>query len=327
MDGFSDRTNVIVLAGTNRADILDNALLRPGRFDRQISVDAPDLVGRKEIFDVHLKKLLLTEGNEDYSKRLAALTPAMTGAEIANVCNEAALIAARRDKKSVEFIDFENAIERVIAGLERKSRILSKEEKTRVAYHEAGHAIAGWFLKHAYPLLKVSIVPRGIGTLGYAQYQPRDQNLFSTEQFDHKLCTLLAGRAAEELKFKNISTGARDDLEKVTQIIYGQIVSYGMNSTVGNLALGQESGHSQKYYSEETARVIDKEARKMVTDAYEKTLQLLSEKFDLIEKVAQHLLKNEILRKDEMQELVGPRPFPELRTYEDMLNDTHKSEE
>jgi AFG3 family protein len=316
MDGFDSRTNVIVMAGTNRADVLDSALLRPGRFDRQISVDAPDIIGRHQIFQVYLRKLTLVENNENYSKRLAALTPSMTGAEIANICNEAALIAARHEKEAVSFEDFEAAIERVIAGLERKSRVLSLEEKTRVAYHEAGHAIAGWFLQHAYPLLKVSIVPRGIGALGYAQYQPKDQNLFSTEQLEHKLCTLLAGRACEELKFKNISTGARDDLEKVTQIVYSQIVQYGMNKEIGNLAFPSETGHRQKSYSESTADKIDVEARRMVSEAYQKTLALLQDKFELIEIVAQYLLKHEVLRREEMQELVGPRPFPEVTTYE-----------
>ena len=319
MDGFEARTNIVILAGTNRADVLDDALLRPGRFDRQISVDAPDIIGRHEIFQVHLRKLTLPEDSENFSKRLAALTPSMTGAEIANICNEAALIAARHEKDMVEFEDFEAAIERVIAGLERKSRVLSPEEKTRVAYHEAGHAIAGWFLQHAYPLLKVSIVPRGIGALGYAQYQPKDQYLFSTEQLDHKLCTLLAGRACEELKFNNISTGAKDDLEKVTQIVYSQIVQYGMNEEIGNIAFPQESGHRQKSFSESTAHRIDVEARRIVGEAYQKTLDLLREKFDLIEIVAQHLLKHEVLRRDEMRELVGPRPFAEVTTYEGML--------
>ena len=307
---------MIVLAGTNRLDILDRALTRPGRFDRVISVDAPDVVGRKQIFDVHLKKLKLAPDNSNYSKRLAALTPSMTGADIANICNEGALIAARAEKEFVEFIDFEHAIERVIAGLEKRSLMLSKDERTRVAYHEAGHAIAGWFLKHAYPLLKVSIVPRGIGALGYAQVQPNDQSLYSIEQLNDQVCTLLAGRAAEEIRFNNISTGARDDLEKVTSIVYGQLIKYGMNSKVGNLAFPDESGHMDKFYSEKTAIMIDTEARALVSAAYQRTIDLLREKYDLVEKVAQHLLKNEILRRDEMRELVGPRPFAEITTYE-----------
>ena len=323
MDGFESTTNIIILAGTNRSDVLDQALLRPGRFDRQISVDAPDIIGRKEIFDVHLKKITLSgeENNDDFklSKKLAALTPAMTGAEIANVCNEAALIAARNDQDSVKFIDFENAIERVIVGLERKSRVLSKDEKIRVAYHEAGHAVAGWFLEHASPLVKVTITPRGVDALGYAQYLPKDQHLFSTEQLDHELCTLLAGRASEEIKFNNISTGAQDDLERVTDIIYSQITSYGMNKVVGNLSLPEESGHLQRFYSEETAKKIDHEAYRIVMDAYDRTLSLLREKLDLVEIVAQHLLKHEVLKRDDMIQLIGPRPFIEISTYDGLF--------
>jgi len=310
-----------VMAGTNRADVLDKALLRPGRFDRHISVDLPDIIGRKDIFKVHLEPIRTVDAKVkgDYAKNLAALTPSMSGADIANVCNEAALIAARHDKPYVEFVDFEAAIERVIAGLERKSRVLSKEERTRVAYHEAGHAIAGWFLEHAYPLLKVSIIPRGLAALGYAQLQPRDQHLYSVEQFRDQMCTLLAGRAAEEVFFNSISTGARDDLEKVTRIVYGQLVKYGMSEVVGPISFPEESGHMDKSYSEQTAQVIDSEARRMVSEAYERTKQLLLEKKDLVERVAQHLLKHEVLRRTEMTELVGPRPFPEQTTYEQLI--------
>ena len=316
MDGFETTTNVVVLAGTNRLDVLDDALLRPGRFDRQISIDPPDVIGRKQIFDVHLKPLKLAKDSEGFSKKLAALTPMFSGADIANACNEAALIAARREKEFIEFRDFEDAIERVIAGLEKKSLVLSKDERTRVAYHEAGHAIVGWFLKYAHPLLKVSIIPRGIGALGYAQVQPKDQHLYSTEHLDHQMCTLLAGRAAEQLIFNNISTGAKDDLERVTKIIYGQIVKYGMNSKIGTLSFPDESGHIEKFYSESTAQLIDEEARKMVNDAYSRTLKLLEEKRDLVETVAQHLLTREVLRREEMVELVGPRPWAEITTYE-----------
>jgi len=327
MDGFESSTNVIVMAGTNRVDILDSALLRPGRFDRQISVDLPDIVGRKDIFNVHLRPLKCAGSDVklEYAKKLAALTPSFSGADISNVCNEAALIAARNDKTIVEFTDFEAAIERIIAGLERKSRVLSPEERIRVAYHEAGHAIAGWFLKHAYPLLKVSIIPRGLAALGYAQLQPRDQYLYSTEQLEDQMCTLLAGRAAEQLILNSISTGARDDLEKVTNIAYGQIVKYGMNSKIGNIAFPDESGHTEKFYSEETALAIDLEARKMVNAAYDRVLALLTEKRDLLELVAQHLLKHEVLRKDEMTELVGPRPHAEATTYEDLLGESNKN--
>merc|ERR1712137_223498 len=321
MDGFSSSSNVSVLAGTNRADVLDSALLRPGRFDRQISIDPPDVIGRKEIFDVHLKGIKKIDKSEDFSKRLAALTPSFSGADIANTCNEAALIAARHNKETVEFSDFEDAIERVIAGLEKKSLVLSKDERTRVAYHEAGHAIAGWFLKYAHPLLKVSIIPRGVGALGYAQVQPKDQYLYSVDHLDHQLCTLLAGRAAEELVFNNISTGARDDLERVTKIIYGQLIKYGMNSEIGTVSFPDESGHTEKFYSEKTAQLIDSEAYKMVMDAYKRTYELLKEKRDLVETVAQHLLKREVLKRDEMRELVGPRPWAEVTTYEQLLGE------
>eukprot|EP00339_Tiarina_fusa_P012858 CAMPEP_0117050390 /NCGR_PEP_ID=MMETSP0472-20121206/34788_1 /TAXON_ID=693140 ORGANISM="Tiarina fusus, Strain LIS" /NCGR_SAMPLE_ID=MMETSP0472 /ASSEMBLY_ACC=CAM_ASM_000603 /LENGTH=732 /DNA_ID=CAMNT_0004764147 /DNA_START=67 /DNA_END=2265 /DNA_ORIENTATION=- len=327
MDGFDTTTNVIVLAGTNRLDVLDDALLRPGRFDRQISIDPPDVVGRKQIFDVHLSGLKRAPNSENYSKRLAALTPMFSGADIANTCNEGALIAARHNKDYVEFRDFEDAIERVIAGLEKKSLVLSKDERTRVAYHEAGHAIAGWFLKYAHPLLKVSIIPRGVGALGYAQVQPRDQNLYSMDHLDHQVCTLLAGRAAEELIFNNISTGARDDLEKVTKIIYGEIVKYGMNTKIGAISFPDESGHSEKFYSEKTARIIDSEARSMVMDAYKRTFDLLKEKRDLVETVAKHLLEREVLRRDEMRELVGPRPWAEITTYEQMLGEDPAGDE
>ena len=320
MDGFDTTTNVIVLAGTNRLDMLDDALLRPGRFDRQISIDPPDVIGRKQIFDVHIKPITVTKESADFSKRLAALTPMFSGADISNTCNEAALIAARKNKNFVEFRDFEDAIERVIAGLEKKSLVLSKDERTRVAYHEAGHAIAGWFLKHAHPLLKVSIIPRGVGALGYAQVQPRDQNLYSADDLDHQLCTLLAGRAAEEIVFNNISTGARDDLERVTKIIYGEIIKYGMNTKIGTLSFPDESGHTEKFYSEKTAQIIDQEARSMVMDAYHRTISLLKEKRDLLEIVAQHLLVKEVLRRDEMRELVGPRPWAEITTYERLFS-------
>jgi AFG3 family protein len=308
------------LAGTNRVDILDRALLRPGRFDRQISIDAPDVIGRKDIFEVHLRPILCEESvsKTEVAKKLAALTPSFTGADIANVCNEAALIAARHDKPFVDLLDFEAAIERVIAGLERKSRVLSKEGITRVAYHEAGHAIAGWFLPHASPLLKVSIIPRGVAALGYAQLQPRDQHLHSTEQLNDHICTLLAGRAAEELCFNSISTGARDDLEKVTSIIYGQLMKYGMSSNLGPISF-PDSDSISKSFSEKTARLIDSEARNMVQTAYATTIQLLKEKKDLLETVAQHLLKYEVLRRDEMIALVGPRPFAEVTTYERMF--------
>ncbi|MEO1097252.1 MAG: ATP-dependent zinc metalloprotease FtsH, partial [Bacteroidota bacterium] len=233
MDGFSTDSGVIILAATNRPDVLDSALMRPGRFDRQISIDKPDIVGREAIFKVHLKPLKMAKDVDP--KKLAAQTPGFAGAEIANVCNEAALIAARRDKSAVDMQDFQDAIDRVIGGLEKKSKIISPEEKKIVAYHEAGHAVAGWFLEHADPLVKVSIVPRGVAALGYAQYLPKEQFLYQTEQLVDEMCMALGGRAAEELTFGKISTGALSDLERVTKMAYSIVSVYGMNDKIGNV--------------------------------------------------------------------------------------------
>lgn len=235
MDGFSTDQHVVVLAGTNRPDVLDPALMRPGRFDRHIAIDLPDIKGRKEIFLVHLKPIKTTENMEMVAERLCVLTPGFSGADIANVCNEAALIAARKNSDAVTLKHFEAAIERVIGGLERKTRLLSPEEKRTVAYHEAGHAVSGWFLKHANPLLKVSIIPRGVAALGYAQYMPKEEYLKSTEQLRDEMCVLLGGRVSEQLFFETVTTGAGDDLKRVTRMAYAQIVSFGMNAVVGNV--------------------------------------------------------------------------------------------
>jgi AFG3 family protein len=234
MDGFATDSGVIILAATNRPDVLDSALMRPGRFDRQISIDKPDIAGREHIFKVHLKPIKLSK--EVDVKKLAAQTPGFAGAEIANVCNEAALIAARRDKKEVEMQDFQDAIDRVIGGLEKKNKIISPEEKKIVAYHEAGHAVAGWFLEHADPLVKVSIVPRGVAALGYAQYLPKEQFLYQTEQLFDEMCMTFGGRAAEELVFNKISTGALSDLERITKMAYSMVTIYGMNKEIGNIS-------------------------------------------------------------------------------------------
>ncbi|KAJ2548830.1 AAA ATPase afg3, partial [Coemansia sp. RSA 1933] len=258
---------------------------------------------------------------------MAAMTPGFSGADIANVCNEAALIAARAGSKQVEHKHFEQAIERVIAGLEKKSRVLSPEEKKTVAYHEAGHAVVGWFMRHADPLLKVSIIPRGQGALGYAQYLPKDQYLFSTEQLHDRMCMTLGGRASEEIFFNVITTGASDDLQKVTKMAYAQIVQYGMNKRVGqvNFTDPQKDEQYQKPYSEATAEIIDQEVRKMITDAYTATLKLLTEKRAEVEKVAQLLLKKEVLGREDMLNLLGKRPFKEKVQYEDFILDTSSS--
>ncbi|XP_014215481.1 AFG3-like protein 2 isoform X2 [Copidosoma floridanum] len=329
MDGFNTTTNVVILAATNRIDILDKALLRPGRFDRQIFVPAPDIKGRASIFKVHLENLKTTLDKIDLARKMAALTPGFTGAEIANVCNEAALIAARDHKDSIEMKNFEQAIERVVAGMEKKTNVLQPEEKKTVAYHEAGHAVTGWFLEHADPLLKVSIIPRGKG-LGYAQYLPREQYLYTKEQLFDRICMTLGGRVSEEIFFGRITTGAQDDLQKVTQSAYAQVVHYGMNEKVGQVSFEMPQPGDMvldKPYSESTAQLIDQEVRTMIHLAHERTTKLLNEHKDNVIKVAERLLKQEILSRDDMIELLGPRPFPEKSTYEQFVEGTGSFEE
>ncbi len=317
MDGFATDSGVIILAATNRPDVLDSALLRAGRFDRQISIDKPDIIGREAIFKVHLKPIKLNENVDP--KSLAAQTPGFAGAEIANVCNEAALIAARKDKTSVEMADFHDAIDRVIGGLEKKTKIISPEEKKIVAYHEAGHAVAGWFLEHADPLVKVSIVPRGVAALGYAQYLPKEQFLYQTEQLIDGMCMSLGGRAAEEIIFGKISTGALSDLERVTKVAYSIVTIYGMNDKLGNISFydPKQSEYSfSKPYSEDTARIIDEEVKKIIEDAYQRTLNLLKDKRDELEILAKELLEKEILFQSDLERLIGKRPFDADTTYE-----------
>ncbi|XP_046883753.1 AFG3-like protein 2 [Hypomesus transpacificus] len=326
MDGFNTATNVVVLAGTNRPDILDPALMRPGRFDRQIYIGPPDIKGRASIFKVHLRPLKLDPemDKEALARKMAALTPGFSGADIANVCNEAALIAARHLSEAINHQHFEQAIERVIGGLEKKTQVLQPEEKKTVAYHEAGHAVAGWYLEHADPLLKVSIIPRGKG-LGYAQYLPKEQYLYTKEQLLDRMCMTLGGRVSEEIFFGRITTGAQDDLRKVTQSAYAQIVQFGMNAKVGHLSFDlprQGEMVLEKPYSEATARLIDSEVRSLINEAYERTMQILSEKKTDVEKVALRLLDKEVLNKDDMVELLGPRPFAEKSTYEEFVEGT-----
>jgi AFG3 family protein len=323
MDGFATPDQIIVLAGTNRPDVLDPALTRPGRFDRMIAIDKPDLKGRQDIFAVHLRPIKARSDKADLSQRLAFLTPGFAGADIANVCNEAALIAARFDSDLVDDKHFDMAIERVIAGLEKKSRVLSPEEKKLVSYHEAGHAVAGWFLEHADPLLKVSIIPRGIGALGYAQYLPKDQYLYSRSQLADRMAMTLAGRVAEEIFFGHgsVTTGARDDLQKVTKLAYSQIAIFGMNPRIGTLSFDEQSENpslTQRPYSEETAKMIDEEARKMVAESYDRTVALLSEKRADVEKLALRLLEKEVLNREDVIELLGPRPFATKHAYDEL---------
>lgn len=330
MDGFNTgSTNVVVLAATNRMDILDHALLRPGRFDRQIYVPAPDIKGRASIFKVHLGGLKTNLDKADLARKLSALTPGFTGADIANVCNEAALIAARELSESIVHKHFEAAIERVVAGLEKKTNVLQPEEKKTVAYHEAGHAVAGWFLEHADPLLKVSIIPRGKG-LGYAQYLPKEQYLYSTEQLYDRMCMTLGGRASEHIFFNRITTGAQDDLQKVTKSAYAQITQYGMNERVGNVSFEQPSPGEmvfEKPFSEATAQMIDEEAQALISKAMQRTLELLKQHKEDVIKVAERLLLKEVLNRDDMIELLGKRPFAEKHTYEEFVEGTGTFEE
>jgi len=317
MDGFGTDSGIIILAATNRPDVLDSALLRPGRFDRQISIDKPDLVGREQIFKVHLQPIKLAE--EVDPKKLSAQTPGFAGAEIANVCNEAALIAARRNKEAVDMHDFQDAIDRVIGGLEKKNKIISPEEKKIVAYHEAGHAIAGWFLEHADPLVKVSIVPRGVAALGYAQYLPKEQFLYTTEQLTDGMCMTLGGRVAEDIVFGKISTGAQNDLERITNLAYGMVSVYGMNEKVGNISFNQQDQFT-KPYSERTGELIDTEVRSLIKSAYDRTKALLIEKRDGLEKLASKLLEKEILFQSDLEEILGKRPFNHRTTYDEFVN-------
>jgi AFG3 family protein len=313
MDGFGTDLGIIILAATNRPDVLDTALLRPGRFDRQISIDRPDLVGREAIFKVHLGPIKVSDKLDIH--KLAEQTPGFAGADIANVCNEAALIAARKDKDLVDMSDFQDAIDRVIGGLEKKNKIILPEEKEIIAYHEAGHAICGWFLEHAYPLLKVTIVPRGTAALGYAQYTPKEQYLYNTDQLNDQLCMTLGGRAAEEIFFHKISTGASNDLQQITKMAYAMVTVYGMNEKVGNISFydPQQENTFTKPYSEETGKMIDEEVRKMVDVAYERTKALLTDKRKEVEILAQELLKREVLFKSDVEQLIGKRPYEEKK--------------
>ena len=316
MDGFGTDSGIIVLAATNRPDVLDNALLRPGRFDRQISIDKPDLKGREAIFKVHLKPIKISDKVDIH--KLAEQTPGFAGADIANVCNEAALIAARKGKQSVEMADFQDAVDRVIGGLEKKNKIILPEEKKVIAYHEAGHAICGWFFEHAYPLLKVTIVPRGTAALGYAQYTPKEQYLYNTDQLMDQICMTLGGRASEEIFFDKISTGAQNDLQQITRIAYSMVTIYGMNDKVGNVSFydPQQENAFTKPYSEETSKLIDQEVRKLIDDAYARTKDLLTQKKEQVKILAEALLEREVLFQSDVEALIGKRPFEEKKVLD-----------
>ena len=310
MDGFGTNTNVIVIAATNRADVLDKALMRAGRFDRQIYVDLPDLNERKEIFKVHLKpiKTVKTLDVDFLSKQ----TPGFSGADIANVCNESALIAARKNKKSVGKQDFLDAVDRIVGGLEKKNKIITPEEKETIAYHEAGHAIISWLLEHAAPLVKVTIVPRG-QSLGAAWYLPEERQIVRTDQMLDEMCATLGGRAAEKVIFNKISTGALSDLEKVTRQAKAMVSVYGLNDTLGNITYYDSSGQSDytfsKPYSEETAQVIDKEISKIIEKQYDRAIELLKKSKGKLKQLAERLLEKEVIFKDDLENILGKRPF------------------
>ncbi len=308
MDGFSTDKGVILMAATNRPDVLDSALMRPGRFDRQIGIGLPDLIGREQIFNVHLKNIKIS--SDVSSSALAEMTPGFAGADIANVCNEAALIAARRDKPAVDMDDFNYALDKVIGGLEKKNKIISPDQKEIIAYHEAGHAICGWFLEHASPLVKVTIVPRGIGTLGYAQYLPKEEYITRTEQLLDRICMTFGGRAAEQIVFGKISTGAQNDLDQVTRIAYSMVSVYGMNERVGNVSFyGLSQDQFNRPYSDETATLIDDEVRNTLQAQFKRAIELLTEKREELEALAKALLEKEVLHKSDVEVLIGKRPF------------------
>ncbi len=308
MDGFGTNSGVIILAATNRADVLDSALMRAGRFDRQIYVDMPDLNERMEIFHVHLKPLKLAPKLDiDF---LAKQTPGFSGADIANLCNEAALIAARKEKEFVEKQDFLDAVDRIIGGLEKKNKIITKEEKRAIAFHEAGHATTSWLLEHAHPLVKVTIVPRG-RSLGAAWYLPEERQITTTEQILDEMCSALGGRAAEQLIFGKISTGALSDLEKVTKQAYAMVSIYGLNDRLGNISYYDSQGREMftKPYSEETARIIDEEVSKMIQEQYNRALQILSDNQDKLTALANKLLEQEVIFKEDLEEIFGKRAW------------------
>ena len=306
MDGFGTNSGVIILAATNRADVLDSALMRAGRFDRQIYVDMPDLNERKEIFQVHLKPLKLAKDVEiDF---LSKQTPGFSGADIANLCNEAALIAARKNKHQVEKQDFLDAVDRIVGGLEKKNKIITKDEKRAIAFHEAGHATTSWLLEHAHPLVKVTIVPRG-RSLGAAWYLPEERSITTTEQILDDMCSALGGRAAEQLIFGKISTGALSDLEKVTKQAYAMVSIYGLNERVGNISFYDSQGRDSftKPYSDTTARVIDEEVSKLIESQYQRALKILTDNKDKLTELAEILLQREVIFKEDLETIFGKR--------------------
>ncbi|MDG2362648.1 MAG: ATP-dependent zinc metalloprotease FtsH [Flavobacteriales bacterium] len=310
MDGFGSNSGVIIIAATNRADVLDKALLRAGRFDRQIYVDMPDINERKAIFKVHLKPIK-TDKTVDIDL-LSKQTPGFSGADIANVCNEAALFAARNRKNAVSHQDFDEAVDRIVGGLEKRSRVISDTEKKTIAFHEAGHAIVSWLLKYASPLMKVSIIPRG-KSLGAAWYLPHERQITTTDQIFHEMCAAMGGRAAEKIMFNKISTGALSDLEKVTKQAQAMVTVYGLNAKIGNVSYYDSRGEQSftKPYSEATARLIDEEVSKVIEQAYTKAQEILNLNKNKLTELAEALLKDEVIFKVDVERILGPRPFDE----------------
>lgn len=312
MDGLVSRKSVILLASTNRADVLDAALLRPGRFDRQILIDLPNLLERREIFERHASSIKLDESPSVISHRIAQLTPGMSGADIANVCNEAALHAARKDKTFVNASDFEYAIERVVGGTEKRSSAMTLDERRIIAYHECGHALVGWLLKHADPILKVSIVPRTTNILGYAQYIPSDRKLHSPEEFFDRMCMALGGRVAELITFNHLSTGAQDDLQKVTKMATAQVEEYGFDAVVGHISFPKQAKDfpGEKPYSKRLACVIDQRVSILVRKAFDRTYEILNANTDKLRLLAENLITKEVMSSDDIEKLIGPRVGP-----------------
>jgi len=323
MDGFGSNSGVIIIAATNRADVLDKALLRAGRFDRQIYVDMPDVNERKAIFKVHLKPIK-TDKTIDIDL-LSKQTPGFSGADIANVCNEAALFAARKRKNSVSHTDFNEAVDRIVGGLEKRSRVISDTEKKTIAFHEAGHAIVSWLLKYASPLMKVSIIPRG-KSLGAAWYLPHERQITTTEQIFHEMCATMGGRAAEKIIFNKISTGALSDLEKVTKQAQAMVTVYGLNDRIGNISYYDSQGEQSftKPYSEATARIIDEEVSKVIEQAYAKAQEILNLNKNKLTELAEALLKDEVIFKVDVERILGPRPFDEEEVGVKLIEETPK---
>jgi len=324
MDGFGSNSGVIIIAATNRADVLDKALLRAGRFDRQIYVDMPDINERKAIFKVHLKPIK-TDKTIDLDL-LSKQTPGFSGADIANVCNEAALFAARKRKNAVSHTDFNEAVDRIVGGLEKRSRVISDAEKKTIAFHEAGHAIVSWLLKYASPLMKVSIIPRG-KSLGAAWYLPHERQITTTDQIFHEMCAAMGGRAAEKIMFNKISTGALSDLEKVTKQAQAMVTVYGLNAKIGNISYYDSRGEQSftKPYSEATARIIDEEVSKVIEQAYTKAQEILNSNKNKLTELAEALLKDEVIFKVDVERILGPRPFKEEEVGVKLIEETPKA--